>query len=237
MKITNKVLRRYFLIFKQKEFKFLYFFFFTKFLIKYYLYEKYLVKSHEKLFLKSIKNKTFQEYWFSWNAYYWLKHLNKINGNALEIGSFEGMSAYFIMNNLNLDHLDCVDPWTGNEEFINENLKNEFAEINFDQNLNEHKEKYTKHKIHSDKFFSKNKKKFNLIFIDGSHEYSHVFNDLSNSFNVCNVGGYIILDDIFFNWYKKIEKNPIFAISEFIGKNKNFKFVELNYRQLIIKKI
>lgn len=47
----------------------------------------------------------------------------------------------------------------------------------------------------SDDFFSQNKKKFDLIFIDGFHESEQAYRDIINSINVLNDGGTIIMHD------------------------------------------
>ena len=50
-------------------------------------------------------------------------------------------------------------------------------------------------RITSDNFFIDNKKKFDLIFIDGLHTYEQVKKDISNSINSLNDNGYILVHD------------------------------------------
>ena len=47
----------------------------------------------------------------------------------------------------------------------------------------------------SDEFFKNNKMTFDLIFIDGLHEYDQVKKDLDNSLKILNKGGRIMLHD------------------------------------------
>ena len=47
----------------------------------------------------------------------------------------------------------------------------------------------------SDNFFKYNKSKFDIIFIDGLHEYNQVKKDIKNSLNVLNDNGVIFLHD------------------------------------------
>lgn len=61
------------------------------------------------------------------------------------------------------------------------------------------------HRMTSDEFFSKNKEKFDVIFIDGLHWSEQVYKDIINSLKVLNDQGYIICHDM----------NPI---SEFIQR-------------------
>jgi len=51
------------------------------------------------------------------------------------------------------------------------------------------------HKVTSDVFFQSNTKKFDLIFIDGLHEYDQVKKDLINAFKCLNDNGFIMLHD------------------------------------------
>ena len=47
----------------------------------------------------------------------------------------------------------------------------------------------------SDDFFASNKKKFDLVFIDGLHEYHQVKKDILNSVNFLNKDGFILVHD------------------------------------------
>ena len=51
------------------------------------------------------------------------------------------------------------------------------------------------HKLTSDDFFFKNKKNFDIIFIDGLHEYHQVMRDIKNSLKFLNKDGVILLHD------------------------------------------
>jgi len=51
------------------------------------------------------------------------------------------------------------------------------------------------HRMTSDEFFKENKKMFDVIFIDGLHEYTQVRKDALNALNVLNEGGWIIFHD------------------------------------------
>lgn len=50
-------------------------------------------------------------------------------------------------------------------------------------------------KLTSDEFFSKNKKTFDIVFIDGLHTAEQVYRDIQNSITVLNKGGTIVLHD------------------------------------------
>ena len=51
------------------------------------------------------------------------------------------------------------------------------------------------HRMTSDDFFKTNQKTFDIIFIDGLHEYSQVLRDIKNSVNILNKGGIILVHD------------------------------------------
>jgi hypothetical protein len=52
------------------------------------------------------------------------------------------------------------------------------------------------HRMTSDKFFDSNNENFDLVFIDGLHEYNQCKRDLLNSIKFLNPGGLIILHDL-----------------------------------------
>ena len=48
----------------------------------------------------------------------------------------------------------------------------------------------------SDEFFFRNTEKFDLIFVDGLHNYEQVSKDIENSLSCLNAGGIIVMHDI-----------------------------------------
>jgi cephalosporin hydroxylase len=79
----------------------------------------------------------FTQDWFSHNIPVWeqLKGLLPERKSFLEIGSFEGRSAVWIVENMMNpgDWIDCVDTWEGSEEHKNGELSG--AEDRFDHNI------------------------------------------------------------------------------------------------------
>lgn len=51
-------------------------------------------------------------------------------------------------------------------------------------------------RMHSDDFFKSNTEKFDVIFIDGDHEYQQVKRDVYNSINCITDKGWIIIHDV-----------------------------------------
>jgi hypothetical protein len=50
-------------------------------------------------------------------------------------------------------------------------------------------------KMYSDEFFNQNSEKFDIIFIDGDHNYGQVIKDIRNAKSCLNSGGSIVLHD------------------------------------------
>lgn len=81
-----------------------------------------------------------------------------------------------------------------------------------------------------------NKNFFNLIYIDGYHEYDQVKKDFVNSFKCLDKNGYLICDDFDWFFYNDINKNPMKAILEcYIKYEKNLEIKFLDH-QIIFKK-
>jgi len=51
------------------------------------------------------------------------------------------------------------------------------------------------HQVTSDFFFTKNKRKFDIIFIDGDHSYKQSRTDLINAMQCLNDAGFIVMHD------------------------------------------
>ena len=198
--------------------------------------KKYFTKKH-KIYLN--EKKTTTDY-FSINAYYWnsiiKKNLN--NFSYLEIGSWEGNSALYILKNFKTKKVVCVDIW---DLYDDEYKKEHFERFkNFNSNLREFDQKFSFYKKTSDNFFENNKEKFDLIYIDGSHEAPQVYNDLYNSWACLNSNGIIICDDYFYgNLYSNENKNvPAVSINKFLIENKNkIEIICVNNTQIFFKKI
>ena len=70
-----------------------------------------------------------------------------------------------------------------------------FSKISVDERVGVDPVQGGTHKMTSDNFFLNNKKNFDIIFIDGLHEYHQVMRDINNSLNFLNPNGVILLHD------------------------------------------
>jgi hypothetical protein len=52
------------------------------------------------------------------------------------------------------------------------------------------------HRMTSDKFFDSNSDTFDVVFVDGLHEYQQVWRDIKNALSVVPVGGYVGIHDM-----------------------------------------
>ncbi len=176
------------------------------------------------------------EKWFCNNLYFLKKNLRNFNGveNILEIGSYEGRSAIFFLEQFVNSKITCVDTWSGSDEHSNKNFFE--VEKNFDKNLSSYFKRLTKFKIDSKNFFITNKKKFDLIYVDGDHSCEQVDIDINRSWEILKKNGYLILDDYLWWYYKDLKKNPAHPINNFIIKNiSEFKNLVV-WKQIIIQK-
>ena len=70
-----------------------------------------------------------------------------------------------------------------------------FSNINIDKRVGIDPVEGGTHKMTSDEFFSNNNDKFDIIFIDGLHQYEQVINDVKNSLNCLKKNGIVLLHD------------------------------------------
>ena len=197
--------------------------------------KKYLRKLH----VEYLKSKNITTDFFSINAYYWKKFIGTLpeNFKYLEIGSLEGNSALFVINNFKVKKVVCVDIWE--DENFKEAQEKNFN--NFKKNMKEFSSIVETFKGTSDNFFLNHKEKFDVIYVDGSHEADQVYKDITNSWKILNINGILICDDYFYgNIYKNPENVPSIAINKFVSElliNNSIGILCVNNSQIFLKKI
>ena len=117
--------------------------------------------------------------------------------NILEIGSFEGASACFFSDNLletSDSTLTCVDPFDVQDETtsLTQTTKSVFYE-NIKKSKNYDKIKVIE--LYSKNFYKINTKKYDIIYIDGSHLLKDITIDFINCLNIIEDNGIIWMDD------------------------------------------
>ena len=170
--------------------------------------------------------------WFSNNLPIWEKHLKTLKDKPLkmlEIGTFEGRSAIWLLENV-LTHRDskiyCVDHWKNNET----------AYKTFLNNTKKYKDKVTVLKGYS-KDMLRNLKhvQFDFIYIDASKHSQNVLEDAVLSFDLLKPDGLMIFDDYTHN--KEHDVNcPRPAIDAFMNVYATQIKVLLTRWQVVLKK-
>ena len=187
----------------------------------------------------------FEYDWFSFKSSNWKNYLSdykdKENLNFLEIGSHEGRSCSWLLDNI-LTHetsrMHCVDIFydDGYEKKFGESLKTRFF-----KNTKKYGEKIILHEEWSFDFLTKGnikKEKYDFIYVDGNHSAKCVIEDSVLSFRLLKSNGILIFDD--YDWNKNNlppEKRPEIAIDAFLQIYKNLINVLYSGSQVIIKKI
>lgn len=185
--------------------------------------------------------------WFTGNIPTWLmafqiqKLEKKAEFNFMEIGSWQGLSAVFLLRYFENAKLTCVDTWEGADEHkSSDDLRETLSKIEyeFDANISDYIDRLTKYKGTSYQYFNDNfeKDKFDLIYIDGSHHADDVMVDAIKSFEMLKEGGLMIFDDYFWTYYSRSIDNPGGAINAFVRlKCHQFEVICFDY-QVILRK-
>ena len=140
---------------------------------------------------------------------------------CLQVGAYTGDATKWIVENM-LGHesvLIDVDTWEGSDEPIHKNMDwNDVYETYKQKN----KEALVNAKVlprqsTSDFFFAVNKDTFDFIYIDGDHTAFGVVRDITNAYQVLNVGGILALDDYTWSLNQGDFYDPKPAIDWFIN--------------------
>jgi len=210
----------------------------------------------------------FTKDWFSWAPPVWeqlIPALPSNNRSFLEIGSFVGRSAVWIIENMMEDggYIDCIDTWQGGEEHGAEDMGT--VEERFDHNLElasnqsgifdgDVARSYFKLKGSSAKILAgilaegddsvdfvggevqATKPKYDFIYIDGSHIARDVLTDACMAWPLLKKGGIMVFDDYMWGEPRDILHRPKPAIDAFVNIfAEEVDMVHMGY-QLIVRK-
>lgn len=133
--------------------------------------------------------------WFSYHEDHWLRHFGHLAGRpglqAVEIGSYEGRSASWLVRNLltgDGSRLVCVDPFG----------EYEGQERNFDHNIGVAggRDKVLKLRGRSYQVLPcLSEEAFDFIYVDGSHLILDVLQDAAMCWRLLKPGGVMVFDD------------------------------------------
>lgn len=198
----------------------------------------YLLKQEQTKYIFTVD-------WFSRNIPAWTHYLkelkNKPNLNFLEIGSFQGRSTVWLLENILTDStskITCIDTFEGSEEHItnfSEHIKNLYDV--FIHNISEFKDKVIIKKNKSQIILKQLTETYDFIYIDGDHKASSVLEDTVLSFSLLKSGGIMIFDDYLWFAMKKYIDNPKSAIDAFLEIYSDKINILFKDYQVIIEKI
>lgn len=165
----------------------------------------------------------------------YLGHLKDKPCNFIEIGTYKGESAAYLLKNWPLSELVTIDPLTpypiaGYEDYITKDLLKDII-----INLSPYTERCVLDKRRSDEaFLNIDPDSADMVFIDGDHRAATVYSDSINALRVVKPGGLIIWDD--YKWTPKNIPNgeynldcPKWGIDFFLATNKQLKVLQKEY--------
>lgn len=161
--------------------------------------------------------------WTTHKAGNWLNWLAKFKGReakGLEIGVWEGQSSNWFVDNI-LVHpasiLYCVDPFSGGDSvpvYEGNSLYNIWKD-----NTKANSQKIRDYRGPSDHWLPillERGEQFDFIYVDGLHTAEAVLRDCIASFELCEVGGILILDDYLYALERPEDQRPQVAIDAFM---------------------
>lgn len=157
----------------------------------------------------------------------------------LEIGAYEGMLSIWLYNKFKNAEIHIVDPFLPDFEIESIDKKRfEEVEKNFKFNISKFSnldQRIYFYNTKSDNFFKTNKIFYDVIYVDGNHTPENCYQDIKNSFDILNINGIMVIDDIFLSTY---DKSPLDCAHDFIKENKDkIILININSQNIIIKKI
>ena len=169
----------------------------------------------------------FTQDWFHWAPPVWEKLIPLLPARKsfLDLGSFEGRSAVWVVENMMEDDggIVCVDTWDGGEEHTEATLAG--AEKRFDRNVNLAMEKFPnrivkKHKSPTYQFLATHPvispDKFDFIYVDASHVAKDVLTDACMAWPLLKPGGVMVFDDYLWGRPRDVLHRPKIAVDAFL---------------------
>jgi len=185
--------------------------------------------------------------WFKWAPQVWAQLVPHLPArkNFLEIGSFEGRSAVWTIENMMEDggEIVCIDTWEGGSEHTPEDMAG--SEARFHNNIGLVMGNFVDRKVLPVKSTSvealgdliAQKKQFDFIYIDGSHIAKDVLTDACMSWPLLKDKGFMVFDD--YMWRPPgftVLQRPKIAVDTFINMFEDELIVTHIGYQLIVRK-
>lgn len=172
--------------------------------------------------------------WFSWAPPIWSQIVKQLDSRKrfLEIGSFEGRSTVWLIENAidNGGELFCIDTWEGGEEHATQGHDMSAVEERFHSNVTLAQSKVAPKKVRVTTFKNTSldtlsafltvpeskRERFDFIYIDGSHQAPDVITDACLCWPLLKVGGVIVFDDYQWGFDLPPTHKPRIAIDAFV---------------------
>lgn len=168
----------------------------------------------------------FTQDWFMTGPQVWpqIKAMMRRRADFLEIGSYEGRSSVWTVENMVPDSgsLTCIDTWQGSEEHSQEDMA--AVEARFDHNIELIGKQFPLREIWKIKEPSIKAlgemvsvgRQFDFIYIDGSHQAKDVMTDSCMAWPLLRSGGFLVWDDYLWGSARDILHKPKMAIDGFM---------------------
>jgi len=183
--------------------------------------------------------------WFTKSQHEFIRHVQPIvkkleSVTMLEIGSFEGLSSRWFIDNLlfaNQSKIYCVDTWNGSREHMGGDYDLDSLYERFMHNMSDYIESGKCIPIRGDSKkvlpnLINDGMQFDLIFVDGSHVSSDVIIDGILSYLLLKPGGIIVFDDYLWGLgdmpYSDIPYPSIDFIKNSFVSNGKMEVIEMN---------
>jgi predicted O-methyltransferase YrrM len=197
----------------------------------------------------------FTKDWFNWAPEVWNQLIPMLpdNPKVMEIGSFEGRSAVWIIENMlgEEGELLCIDTWEGGEEHSNGELDGAEERFDLNRELAMAKKGWRTDDQWGPKGVGKMKGKsfnilcglvgdndadFDFIYIDGSHKAPDVLTDTCMSWPLLKAGGLMVFDDYMWGNPRDALHRPKIAIDAFTNIfGETVEIIHVGY-QLVVRK-
>jgi predicted O-methyltransferase YrrM len=187
----------------------------------------------------------FTKDWFAWAPEVWKQLIPLLpeRKSFLEIGSFEGRSTVWIVENMmeGDGNITCIDTWEGGEEHGNEDMGT--VEERFIHNMQLLQSKKAcglsarqGKSVDELALCIAAEEKYDFIYIDGSHQAPDVLTDACMSWPLLKQGGLVVFDDYMWGNPRDALHRPKIAIDAFTNIfGETAEIVHVGY-QLVVRK-
>jgi len=156
----------------------------------------------ERFVAEVVERGTFTEDWFTTHIQEWTRLLARFEGRTarvLELGSYEGLSACFVLWRLPDAHITCIDTFAGIAGYTPYGIATDDLERRFDKNValvdasRVRKLVGTTHALLPR--LVEEEQLYDLVYVDASHTALDVLADVALAWQLLARGGVMIFDD------------------------------------------